>query len=92
MELVKEGQTADLGFKHNGSLSMKKNLPRPGFLKTMGEPVNDMRFGHSDNYDRSTYLTTVPRVKSLVPFQGLRSREEALIAKGGDTLVDLEGK
>lgn len=90
-ELVREGDPSDIGFKHNGSLSMHKTLGRQPFIK-MAEPVNDMRFGLSDTYDKSTYLTNVPRPKSLVPFEGFDSRKGDLIAKGGNSAVDLKGK
>ena len=72
-QLVREGEPSDIGFKHNGAMNMHKTLGRQPFIK-MGEPVNDMRFGLPDTYDRSTYLTTVKRPKSLVPFEGLDSR------------------
>ncbi len=40
MQVVKEGEPADLGFKHIGALQMNKTLARPAFV-TMAEPVND---------------------------------------------------
>ena len=58
MQVVKEGEPADLGFKHIGALQMNKTLARPAFV-TMAEPVNDQRFGHPDTFDKSSYLTTI---------------------------------
>ena len=79
MQVVKEGEPADLGFKHIGALQMNKTLARPAFVTTMGEPVNEQRFGHPDTFDKSTYLTTISRPKSLVPFEGFCARKPSLI-------------
>ena len=92
MQLVREGRTNELGYKHNSSISMKKTLNRPGFVENMGESVHEARFDLSDKFDKSTYLSKFLRPKSLVPFEGFKAREEDLIAKGGDRQVDLGGK
>jgi hypothetical protein len=70
---------------------MNKTLARPAFV-TMGEPVNDQRFGHPDTFDKSTYLSTISRPRSLVPFEGFASRESTLIQKGGNSLANLKDK
>ena len=33
MQLVREGRNNELGYFHNGSISMKKTLKRPDFVK-----------------------------------------------------------
>ena len=83
MQLVKEGPPAEIGFRHNGAISLQKNLARPAFA-TMCQPVNEQRFANHDFFDKSTYLSKVRRPRSIIPFQGFVGRDENLVAKGGD--------
>jgi len=69
MEVVRHGSPADIGFKHIGSVSMKRSPARKPFI-SMAQDVNENRFTLPDNYDRSSYLTTTSRIKALVPFEG----------------------
>ena len=77
-------------FFHNSTVDMSKTLARKPFV-TEKDGANPGRFELSDFYDRSTYLTNVPRHKSILPFEKLRGRDD-LIAKGGDAGVSLGGK
>ena len=54
--------------------------------------MNDKRFGLTDFYDKSTYLSKVRRPRGVIPFQHYDKRQKSLIAKGGDNGVDLQGK
>ena len=46
--------------------------------------MHEQRFGLSDMYDKSTYLTTSPRTKSVLPFEMREDRDLDLMAKGGN--------
>ena len=58
----------------------------------MGSKINENRFALDDNYDKSTYLTKVPRPKAAVDFDKPSKRNPILIDKGGDNRIDLGGK
>ena len=91
MEIIRRGDPAELGFKHIRNVCMKRSPPRRPFLE-MGRDVNEKRFNLPDTFDKSTYLTTRPKTKSLMPFEGFAPREPLLIDKGGDIGVSLGGK
>ena len=73
-ELVKEGLPTDCGYKHNGTINLKKNAKRPGFVKSMGHKVNDERFTKTDFYDKSAFLSNNLRTKHVLPFQTYSKR------------------
>ena len=58
----------------------------------MGGRVNENRFTLNDRFDKSTYLTTVPRPKAIVDFSKPSKRSPELINQGGDVRVDLGAK
>ena len=76
-------------------MSMKKSLKRPPFISeksqgagcSMGSMVHEGRFGLSDMYDKSTYLTTSPRLKTVMPFEDQGGRDSDLMAKGGNSSI-----
>lgn len=68
MEIVRRGDAAEVGFKHIRNVSMKRSPPRKPFLEIMGSKVHEQRFNLPEAFDKSTYLTTTPRIKSLMPF------------------------
>ena len=55
----------------------------------MGKDVHEGRFQLPDKYDQSTYLTTSPRARSLIPFDQVLSRDTDLMAKGGNSQINL---
>ena len=61
-------------------------------MEKMGEKVHEARFSLSPRFYNSQCLTKVARPKSLVPFEGFDSRKGDLIAKGGDSKIELGGK
>jgi len=91
MQVVKRGQSIPEGFKHLGTLNMKKTLPRRPF-HLMGEPVNEQRFNLPEGFTDSKFLTTNPQPKSVIPFQGFKARDANLIAKGGNSQVVLKDR
>jgi hypothetical protein len=70
---------------------MSKSTQRKPFV-TEKDGANPGRFELSDFYDKSTYLTNVPRNRSILPFEKCESRDQKLIAKGGETGRDLGSK
>ena len=58
----------------------------------MGKSLNDHRFNLNDRYDKSTYLTKVPRPKAIIDFSKPSKRSSDLMLQGGDERVDLGGK
>ena len=90
-ELVKDAlPELHAPFFHNSTLDFSKTVARKPFV-TEKDGANPGRFELSDFFDRSTYLTNVPRHKSILPFQKGPGRDD-LIAKGGDGGIDLGGK
>ena len=49
--------------------------------------MHEGRFGLSDLFDKSTYLTRSPRARSIIPFEGRCDRDTDLMAKGGDISI-----
>ena len=76
---------------HNSTIDMGKTLNRKPFV-TEKDGANPGRFDLSDFYDKSTYLTKVPRHRSILPFGKEVSRTKDLIDKGGDDRISLGGK
>lgn len=58
----------------------------------MGTTINEHRFTLNDRFDKSTYLTNVPRPKAIINFSKPTNRLPDLMAKGGDSRIDLGGK
>ena len=87
LELVKEGNPNDLGFRHNNSYNMGLSPQRPNIVQTMGHTVHENRFDLPDKYDKSTYLAKSPRVRSIIPFERDNKRDANLMAKGGNSLI-----
>ena len=56
----------------------------------MGQSTNENRFGLSDWYDKSSFLTKVGRPKGILSFKANSSREASLIDKGGDRQIKLD--
>ena len=59
---------------------------------TRADGANERRFELDDTFDKSQYLSTVNRLKQIIPFKTLKGREQDLIAKAGDRQVSLGGK
>ena len=92
LELVREGNIKEEGFVRNHVARFDKALARPGFVKSMGSNLNEHRFMLSEMYNRSTYLTKVPRPKAIIDFSKPSERIANLIDKGGDARIDLGNK
>ena len=71
---------------------MSRSERRPSIVRSMGPSVNENRFGLTDFYDKSTYLSKVRRPRNVIPFERYDKRQKSLIAKGGDNGIDLQGK
>ena len=54
-------------FTHNGSINMSRGAPRPSIINKATSP-NEKRFGLNDYFDKSTFLTKVPRPKLNMTF------------------------
>ena len=91
-ELVKD-ESPDFHepFFHNSAMDFAKSLERPPFV-TEKDGANERRFELDDTYDKSQYLSTVNRLKQIVPFKTVTSRDQNLIVKGGDKNKALGGK
>ena len=70
---------------------MNKTLARKPFV-TEKDGANPGRFDKNDFYDKSTYLSTMPRQKQILPFNRITGRNSELIDKAGNQLVELNGK
>lgn len=70
---------------------MSKTMTRKPFV-TPEDGANPAIFDKNDFYDKSTYLTNVPRHKAILPFEKTTGRLSDLIDKGGDSGIDLGGK
>ena len=90
--IVKEGLPQDEAFVRNRATQFEKTPARPPFVKAMGSKINEHRFTLNDRFDKSTYLTNVPRPKAILNFSKPTERIPNLIAKGGDSRIDLGGK
>ena len=92
IEIVKDGLPTDAGFTRNKAIDMSRSECRPSIVHSMGPSVNEKRFGLTDFYDKSTYLSKVRRPRNVIPFERYDKRQKSLIAKGGDNGIDLQGK
>ncbi len=92
MEIVREGHFVEETFKHNRSINMNRSTMRPDFVSAMGSQMNDGRFNLNDFYDKSSYLSKVPRPKQIIDFSTVTERDKDLIDKGGDAGVKIGGK
>lgn len=52
--------------------------------------MNENRFNLHDKFDKSSYLSTMPRLKALVPFETQKERQADLILKGGEADIFVE--
>ena len=92
MKIEREGDVQEEGFVRNKVANFSRNLPRPGFVSSMGPSINENRFSLNDRYDKSTYLTKVRRPQAVIEFDKRSKRDSIIIDKGGDQRIDLGGK